>query len=208
MITEVNWIEWIGYAGSLLVAISLTMSAMLRLRWINLLGAIFFTVYSIIIQAIPVALVNGFIIIIDLYYIIKIYRTKEFFKLMTTEKNNPYILHFLHYYKKTIQHNFPNYQSAIKTSDTTILILRNMDIAGLFMGHKKEEQELIIDLDFATPQYQDFKTGHFLFEKNKALFKSQGIESITIENVNKHQKPYYQHIGFIENNDKTFTKTL
>lgn len=205
---EINWIEWIGYAGSLLVAVSLTMSAMLRLRWINFMGAVFFTIYSIIIQAIPVALVNGFIIVIDLYYIIKIYKTKEFFKLMITEKNNPFIQHFLQHHQKAIIHSFPNYQSAIVNSEIIILILRNMDIAGLFMGHQHEKKELIVDLDYATPQYQDFKTGHFLFEKNKAIFTAKGIETISIKNINKHQKPYYKRIGFNETNNNTFTKVL
>ena len=35
-----NWVEAVGYLGSLLVAVSLTMSSLVRLRWLNLAGAV------------------------------------------------------------------------------------------------------------------------------------------------------------------------
>ena len=50
-----------------LVAISLMMSCILKLRLINLLGAILFTLYKRLIGAIPVAIMNLFIVLIDLY---------------------------------------------------------------------------------------------------------------------------------------------
>ena len=201
-------LEWVGYIGSVIIAISLTMTSMVKLRWTNLIGALIFTIYGIAIHAIPVALVNGFITFIDLYYLIKIYTTKEFFKLMTTEKSNPYILHFLRYYDKAIQRDFPDFAHSKSQVDFCILILRNMDIAGLFMAHKNEQDELIIDLDYATPPYQDFKTGKFLYKENKHLFTSQGIKRLSISKLNKQQRPYYKHMGFEESNNNSYVKTL
>ena len=54
--------ELIGYLASVLVALSLTMRSILRLRLINLLGAAFFTVYGLLITAYPVAFLNGLIV--------------------------------------------------------------------------------------------------------------------------------------------------
>ena len=53
-----NWIEWIGYAGSALVAVSLMMSAIVRLRLLNLAGALIFALYGALVGAMPVLLVN------------------------------------------------------------------------------------------------------------------------------------------------------
>ena len=72
-------VEIIGYAASVLVAISLMMSAIVKLRIINLIGCIFFTVYGVIIGAYPVAIVNGFIGLVNIYYLFEIFSSKEYF---------------------------------------------------------------------------------------------------------------------------------
>ncbi|GIU09775.1 YgjV family protein [Shewanella morhuae] len=69
--------EWIGYLASVVVAISLTMSNIKKLRWWNLIGAALFVAYGIAISAYPVALVNFFIVLIDAYYLIKLYRETD-----------------------------------------------------------------------------------------------------------------------------------
>ncbi len=61
--------EIVGYVASALVAISLMMSSILKLRVINLLGAALFTLYGLLIGAYPVAVVNFVIALIDLYYL-------------------------------------------------------------------------------------------------------------------------------------------
>ena len=48
-------LEGFGYLASVLVVISLMMRSIVRLRWINLVGAACFTAYGILISAYPVA---------------------------------------------------------------------------------------------------------------------------------------------------------
>lgn len=76
MDSGVIW-EWVGYLASAVVALSLMMADIKKLRWWNLLGAALFVAYGLAISAIPVALVNFFIVIIDIYYLIKIYREEK-----------------------------------------------------------------------------------------------------------------------------------
>ncbi|MCL1091212.1 hypothetical protein L2744_16700 [Shewanella profunda] len=66
--------EWVGYLASVVVAISLMMSNIKKLRWWNLIGAALFVSYGVAIDAYPVALVNFFIVLIDIYYLVKLYR--------------------------------------------------------------------------------------------------------------------------------------
>ncbi|MGI2206646.1 YgjV family protein [Shewanella baltica] len=69
--------EWVGYLASVVVAISLMMSNIKKLRWWNLLGAALFVAYGVAIGAYPVALVNFFIVLIDTYYLVKLYREAD-----------------------------------------------------------------------------------------------------------------------------------
>ncbi|MBK8904910.1 MAG: YgjV family protein [Anaerolineaceae bacterium] len=61
--------ELLGYLASLFVAISLMMRALTRLRVINLVGCLLFVVYGLIIGAYPVAVMNSFILLVNLYHL-------------------------------------------------------------------------------------------------------------------------------------------
>lgn len=74
---EGNWIEWIGYAASILIGISMFMKDIVKLRFINLIGSLLFVIYGFIIKAYPVAIVNLVIVFVNIYYIYKILTKRE-----------------------------------------------------------------------------------------------------------------------------------
>ncbi|HSQ88123.1 YgjV family protein [Romboutsia sp.] len=65
-------IEWVGYAASISVAISLTMTNIVRLRIINSIGCLLFVIYGLYLGAYPVALANGIIVLINIYNLYKL----------------------------------------------------------------------------------------------------------------------------------------
>lgn len=76
---NINWLEWLGYLASLIVLISLLMNSILKLRWINLLGSSIFSLYGFLIGALPVGFMNLGIVLINIYHLVKIYHSKEYF---------------------------------------------------------------------------------------------------------------------------------
>ncbi len=84
---EMSMLEIIGYCGSVLIAVSLMMKSMRKLRWINLAGASTFATYGLLLGAYPVFVLNGFITLVDIYYIFQMYRTKDYFEIL--EIKNP-----------------------------------------------------------------------------------------------------------------------
>lgn len=75
-------LEGLGYLASVLIAISLMMRSIVRLRRINLVGSACFTVYGILIAAYPVAALNFAIALINVYFLWKMSRTKEAFAVV------------------------------------------------------------------------------------------------------------------------------
>ena len=61
--------ELLGYLASLFVAISLMMRSLTRLRVINLVGSLLFIAYGLVIGAYPVAVMNTFILLVNLYHL-------------------------------------------------------------------------------------------------------------------------------------------
>jgi hypothetical protein len=73
--------EIIGYVASVVTAFSLTMKNIRRLRWWNMFGAAAFSAYGAMIGAWPVFALNGFVAIVDAYYLITLNKQKEYFDL-------------------------------------------------------------------------------------------------------------------------------
>lgn len=70
-------IELVGYLGSVLVVISMLMTSIIRLRVVNSIGAGIFTVYALIIQSYPTALMNFCLVVINIYNLICIFKKKQ-----------------------------------------------------------------------------------------------------------------------------------
>ncbi|HLF47289.1 MAG TPA: hypothetical protein VI548_12750 [Chitinophagaceae bacterium] len=66
-----NWIEFIGYVGAALVVISFLVSSKVRvIRFINMLGALVFIIYGILLNVnLPIIIPNAFISCIQVYYL-------------------------------------------------------------------------------------------------------------------------------------------
>ncbi len=74
---EMNMVEILGYAASIMVAISLTMKDIVKLRILNFIGCALFTAYGLMIDSWPVVLTNGFIACVNVYFLAKCSRKKK-----------------------------------------------------------------------------------------------------------------------------------
>ena len=191
-----NWLEWLGYLSSVIVALSLLMSSIIKLRWYNLAGSILFAVYGYMIHAAPVAAINTVIVFINLYYLYKIYTEKEYFKLIEIDKENNYIKSFFDFYKSDIAKYFPEFKFTMSGASVSFFILRNMVPAGVFIASEHDEESLFINLDFVMPEYRDFKIGKFVFEDNEKYFREKGYKKLFCYASNNEQNAYLRKMGF------------
>ncbi|MCY6372224.1 hypothetical protein [Clostridium ganghwense] len=208
---NINWLEWLGYLASLLVLISLLMNSIIKLRWINLLGSGIFSLYGFLIGALPVGFMNLGIVLINIYHLIKIYRSKEYFKILSIEGNSQYFDYFLDFYKNEIEKYSDKAKFNISNFDVSFFILRNMVPAGLFIGSRYNEDTLNVELDFVIPEYRDFKIGTYVFEHNKHYFIDKGYSKfISFSSKDEHIE-YLKKMGFkesVENDRKCFIKSI
>ena len=184
--------EFIGYAASILVAFSLMMSSILKLRIINLIGAITFVIYGLMLPAYPVAFVNFLIVCINLYYLIQVMFTKEYFYIINVTSSAQYTQHFLKFHAQDIQKFFPKFSLKTSKEYHSFFVLRNTVPAGLIILEERSDSLHVI-LDYVVPQYRDFKIGSFFYNKN--CFAKQRITS-TCQGA-WHQK-YLKRMGFEE----------
>lgn len=66
---NMNLVDYLGYFASIMIAISFLMKSINKLRIVNIIGFTCFVIYSVIIRAWPVALINFFSICINEFYL-------------------------------------------------------------------------------------------------------------------------------------------
>ncbi|HEX8141231.1 MAG TPA: hypothetical protein VF553_01455 [Pyrinomonadaceae bacterium] len=191
-----NVYEVIGYVASALVAISLMMTSILRLRIINLVGSACFTAYGLLIGAYPVAVVNFLIVLINLYYLYDAFSTREYFKLLEVSAQSEYLQYFLRFYEKEIKRFLPEFSYRQTERQVIFFVLRNLVPAGLFIAEPRDEDSLLIDLDFVIPGYRDFKIGRFVFTQKAEVFREKGIRKIYSKPGTKKHQEYLRSMGF------------
>lgn len=204
-------LQYLGYVASVIIIVSLLMTSIKKLRWINLVGALLFSYYAFfILQDVATGLMNAGIVIIDIYFLWKMYKSKDYFQIQTVNEDKQYLSSFIEFYKEDIS-KFAKVENAdIDTADVKLYVLRNMAPASVLMGKRTDDQTLQILLDYAVPQYRDFKLGEFLFEENKSYFVERGINKLVAKSELDMHTKYLLKMGFVESADSkgNFEKAL
>ena len=206
MFLGVAWIEWFGYAASVVVAISLMMSSIVKLRWLNLTGATMFSSYGFIIGALPVGFLNLFIVVINVVYLVRMYRAKDDFRIMRWSGGDEFLSHFLEFHREEIERFFPRHDYRNLDGRSVFFLVRNSAPIGLLFGRSQEGGSFLIELDYVGPQYRDLKMGSFLYEKND-FFRRQGYSALKAQATGSGHDAYLMRMGFARQGDY-FVKAL
>ena len=201
-------IEWIGYLASLLVLISLSLSSIVKLRLVNLVGAAVFSFYGFYIGALPVGIMNFIIVIADIYYLRQLYYRKERFDILEIHSNDPYLNKFISHYKEDIKKFFPDFFK-LEDSDIILLALRDLNPAGVFAGDASDDTQLNIKVDYVTPQYRDYKLGKYIYTQFSNFFKDKGFKKLSCSTDIKAHKNYLKKMGFTpDDKEQSYTFDL
>jgi hypothetical protein len=205
---DTTLLQWIGYFASVIIAISMTMSSILKFRWINLIGAVTFSIYGFLIGAWPVGFLNAFIALVDIYYLNSIYSKKEVFEILEVRPDNKYLIRFLQFHEDDIEHFFPGFAYRPEMNTISFFVLRNMAVAGVFLAHRDQNHCLSVGLDFVLTEYRDFKNGKFIYLRLKDRFISEGYTKVIAEGKSEKYSKYLSKLGFVKNSEGRFEKFL
>ncbi|UGU17544.1 uroporphyrinogen decarboxylase [Sinomicrobium kalidii] len=76
---DISLTDWVGYAASAGILVSFLMQDILKLRMINAMGCLLFTIYGFLLPdpSLPVIVTNFTIFIVNLYFIIRKIKQKS-----------------------------------------------------------------------------------------------------------------------------------
>ncbi len=187
--------EWMGYAASFFLILSLLVTNSLKFRWLNAAGCMFFIIYGAMLNAIPVLLTNSILLAINIYYLASIYRYSEKFDLLHFRAEDLIAHKFIDYYQKGIHDYFPHFKQAQITNDKCInfFVLRDMVIANIFSATITNNGEAEVHINFTVEKFRDYKVGRYIFKQEKEYLRSKGVHKIIYK-----QMPNNKHIAFLK----------
>lgn len=195
-------IEGFGYLATLLLALSLLVTNDLKFRWFNALGCVAFIVYGVLLNAFPVVLTNALLLVINAYYLYRIHRRTEDFDLVSFRADDPLIQKFLSFYRVDIANYFPEFKAEDLQQEIRFMMLRDMNIANIFIAKRLSNGDGLVKLNYTIPKYRDFKVGCFIFDKAKAALQEKGIKRVVYQSVaNKNHLHFLKVTGFTKQED-------
>ena len=198
-------IELFGYLGSALVVVSMLMSSVIRLRVINTIGSVIFAIYALIIHSYPTALMNFFLVGINIYQLLRLRNHDKHYDLFEETTWDGYLAYFLNYYRSDIVNFFPMFSpDKLERAGTRVFcVCCDREVAGLLVG-VQDGDTLDVLLDYSTPVYRDCSVGQYLY----ARLPEFGIVHLTYSENNKNHIGYLQKMGFERDGDNVYRKTL
>lgn len=198
-------IELVGYAGSILVVLSMLMTSLKKLRIVNTAGCVVFATYALIIKSYPTAGMQVALIIINMINLYKLTNTKRDYKVVELPVNDSILTYYAHIYREDIEKFFPGVFESINTQDNktkVYLVLNGPTAAGVMLA-EKNDSTLDVKLDYTTPAYRDTSVGKFLYDY---LAKNE-IKQLCVKTQVPEHGIYLKKMGF-EEKTGLYKKTL
>lgn len=196
-------LEAIGYAGSALVVISMMMTSVFRLRLVNILGSALAFFYALAVKAYPVALLNGFLIIVNAIKILQFFRVEKSYSLIESKGGAGLPQYLAQKYNDDILNFFPDFKG-FDQDDMVFILMDGDNATGIAAGSVDSQKNFFIKIDYTTPAYRDNSAGFFLYKEIAAL----GCKKAVFETSSKNHEDYLYKMGFVKISRGKYVKEL
>ncbi len=189
-------IEILGYAASVLVTVSLMMRSIVRLRWINLVGALAFTAYGLLIRAYPIVLMNLLVVGINLLHLWRMRPAHEAFATVRMRPDDDFVREFLRVHADDIAMSQPAFDDRPDPGRHVLAVLRDMAPAGLLILDEPRDGVARVVLDYVTPAHRDLRVGNHLFRADPGPLHALGVRTVEEPAGDAEHVRYLERLGF------------
>ena len=167
------------------------MTSVIKLRIINTIGSLIFTVYALIIKSYPTALMNFSLVLINVYNLYRLLKVQKDYSVVPVSADEAFYQYFLSRFEKNIRRFFPNFDRNAQYSRMYMICCKT-DAAGILLGNNGEDGGINVAVDYATPAYRDCSAGKHLYR----YLAERGMTKLSVADCSFWHRSYLKHMGF------------
>jgi hypothetical protein len=189
-----GWQDLLGYVASALVVASLSMTSVVRLRMISLIGSFAFIGYALLIGSVPIVITNIVIACLNIWFLTRELGGRRDLGAVVVPVDSPFLADFLHHHAADIKMFQPEYEPA-RPPNFALVLTRDGMPAGVVLGDQADGR-LDITLDYVMRAYRDSRLGHWLYGDGARIFRNAGIGVVSTPGGNESHRGYLTQVGF------------
>ena len=197
------WLEVIGWLGSALVVLSLTVAGVWRFRILNLVGAVIATAYNAALGIWPFVAMNAAISVIDVYWLVRLHRERHdaaAYDVIEVGPDDASLAHTLRTHAADIARFYPRFTMGGGEGRHAFLVLRRDETVGAVVVRDRGDGVAVIELDYVTPRFRDFTPGEFVYRRS-GVFSRHGFRRLVVPSDVVGDRDYYARVGFTRAED-------
>jgi hypothetical protein len=192
---ELDAAEIVGYVASALVVLSLTMTSVVRLRTISLVGSVTFVAYGLLIGSPPIVVTNTAIAGINVWFLRAELGMRRDLGASVIRSDTPFLLDFIDHHLEDIRRFQPGF--VMPQGDAFALLLTRDGLpAGVVIG-EQHGPELNLRLDYVIKAYRDSRLGQWLFGQGAEVFRAAGVTRLVSTPGTELHRSYLERMGFM-----------
>jgi hypothetical protein len=201
-VPDLDAVDLVGYAASALVVFSLTMTSVVRLRAIGLLGSTTFLAYGLLLGSVPIVVTNLAVGAVHTWFLRQELGLKRDLGASRIDPTSPFLADFIDFHLDDIHRFQPDVTMPLPAECTfSLLLLRDGLPAGALVGCQRGEQ-LDVTLDYVMRAYRDSRLGRWLFGPGSRAFRDAGITRLVTAPGSDAHRAYLEDAGFVARDDR------
>jgi hypothetical protein len=197
----VDWLDYLGWAGSAVLVWSLSQARLLRLRVLNLTGSVVLIVYNAALSVWPMVGLNVAMTVINAYHLYKIWTTRHdetTYTVVQVGTDDTFLAHVLRVHWADLARFNPSFRFDDVPDRTAFLTMRGDEVVGVLFLRPAGDGVAQIELDYVTKRFRDVSPGEFVF-RSSGLLTSHGYHRV--RTPPGMLAPYYSRLGFQRHGD-------
>lgn len=202
------WLEVIGWLGSAVLVWSLAQARVVRFRALNLAASVVLTGYNLALGVWPMVAMNLVISVLDLYYLVKLLRSRDdaaVYEVVEVRPDDEYLRHVLDRFAADVEKHNPGFAWGTQDDGGTgtpgephraaFLVLRDVETVGMVLLSDDGSGDGRVELDYVLPRFRDFSVGKFVYRHGGRLTE-RGFRRIVASTRMPDAADYFPRVGF------------
>lgn len=207
------WLEVVGWAGSVLVVLSLMQARVWRFRVMNLVGSLLATAYNAVFGIWAFAAMNGAITLINVYWLLRLRRERgdaRVYAVVEVAPDDAYLRHVLAVHADDVARHRTAPARDVEAGEgeeLAFLVVRGDETVGVVLVRDSGGGTGVVLLDWVTPRFRDFTPGEFVY-RGTDVFAAHGLDRLVVPTAPPGSAPYLERVGFRRSSDDAWERVV